>query len=93
MTVPVALDDPRLLEVLRHTVGLNRRPEPYRNYFMAAPGSPDEALCLVLSERGLMFEASVPEAYRGLVPDRLFRVSDAGFRVLGLVPPGSRLFS
>lgn len=65
----------RELEVLRHSLGLNRSKRAYRNHFAATPGSEDFKTCCALVERGLMVTTRLEETDS---PCRMFAVTPAG---------------
>lgn len=44
----------REVEILRHTLGMNRKMHPYRNHYVAPEGTVDYPVCMTLVERGLM---------------------------------------
>lgn len=71
--------DPRMLEILQHTVGANqfgqRRCD--RNHYVA--GADDAVLCRALVALGLMIESPSSELTGG---DPLFRATDAGKSVV-----------
>ena len=68
-------------ECLEHALGLNRNRNPYRNYFSAEPGSPDDRAFVALERRGLARLARKPTP--GFCPDNLWRVTEAGARAAG----------
>ncbi|PZU87890.1 MAG: hypothetical protein DI527_18145 [Chelatococcus sp.] len=67
-------------ECLQHALGLNRNRVPYRNYFNAEPGSPDDVVFVELQRRGL---ARLVRGPLGIAPDNLWRVTEAGARAAG----------
>lgn len=67
--------DSQQLEILRHSLGLTRSKEAYRNHFVTGPGSDDHPTCMALVEAGLM-KRHQPSALTG--GDDCFSVTEAG---------------
>ncbi len=49
-----ATEEYRRKDVLRHMLGMSRGKKPYRNYFCAHIGSPDDELLLAMVQDGLI---------------------------------------
>ena len=62
----------RMKQLLRHALGLNRRQTSYRNYYVAARGSPEMQLWEEMLEAGLARRGR-PVSY-----GRCYQVTDAG---------------
>lgn len=75
-------------DCLQHALGLNRARNPYRNMFMAEPGSPDDLVFQELQRRGLARLHSGPRP--GLYPDNSWRVTEAGARAAGATDDQAR---
>lgn len=64
------------VRLLRHTLGLNRSHEAYRNHFVASDGHSDMPNLLFLEQHGLMARAKTPGF---LDPDTIvFVATEAG---------------
>lgn len=63
------------LHILRHSLGLTRAKESYRNWFVTGPGSTDFELCRELVVDGFMREQPPTELTGG---DSLFIVTPRG---------------
>ncbi len=63
------------LQILRHSLGLTRGKDMYRNHFVTGEGSLDHPDCMALVEMGLMTRRSGNELSGG---DDVFRVTDTG---------------
>lgn len=78
-----------LLDILRHTLGLDRSDMPFRNHFAAATGTPDYARCERLTTAGMMKRGAA------LSYGHYFHVTEQGLRALDpalapLSPDGAR---
>lgn len=60
---------------LRHALGLDYGVEPYRDYFAACPGDPDDKLWAGMVELGLAYLHSRPTE---LFPYNCYRTTDLG---------------
>ena len=67
------------LDLMRHTVGLDRKKTPYRNHLFADDGHVDWLLLTELVEMGLMTKHESP-----ISPDFVFHLTDQGCWMLGL---------
>ena len=67
------------LDILRHTVGLDKGTKPYRNHFAADPGHEDYDDLTELCTMGLMIKRQSPVS-----SDKLFHITDMGCWMLGL---------
>ena len=63
--------------VLRHTLGLNRSAEAFRNYFSAEDGHQDEPTLLALVERGYMVRET-----SAISPGAIYRCTKEGREAL-----------
>ena len=72
---------PRERENLQHALGLDRNHRPWRNWFAAEPGSPDDRIFVGLAARGLAALQSGPRP--GFCPDNIWRVTTAGMAAAG----------
>ncbi len=62
-------------EIMRHTLGLNRRDSEYRNHFVTGPGSADYPHCEAMVAAGLMEKRTGNVLSGG---DDIYSVTDAG---------------
>ncbi len=70
------------IDVMRHTLGLDRAAEAYRNYFCAEPGHADMPTILDLVAKGLMRSAGTINDGR----DTIYRVTEPGRMALDRQP-------
>lgn len=66
---------------LQHALGLDRNHVPYRNHFVADPGSLDDLVFVALQSRGLAALVSAPQP--GFMPCNLWRATTAGIAAAG----------
>lgn len=66
------------IQILKHTIGINRKPIPYRNHFVASEGHSDMPNIKILVELGFMAEAT-PEFLDS--KSQCFYATDEGRRV------------
>lgn len=81
---------PHERECLMHALGLNRNYIPFRNYFCAEPGSPDDLVFVELERRGLARLFAKPF---GVIPDNTWRVTVAGACAVGAGAHAERIAS
>ena len=72
------------LDLMRHTVGMDRRKTPYRNHFFADEGHVDWFCLIELVKMGLMtkHESSIS-------PGFVFQLTDQGCWMLGIPGTGA----
>ncbi len=69
--------------ILRHTLGLTRSKESYRNRFVTGPDTDDWPMVQALCTRGLMVARGGPQAIIGGMT--VFQATDAG-RIAAMAP-------
>jgi hypothetical protein len=67
------------IHILRHSLGLTRGEEIYRNHYVAGPGSTNFADCCALVDAGYMSKHRSELLHEN---DRYFRVTDEGKRLV-----------
>jgi DNA-binding PadR family transcriptional regulator len=73
------------LETMKHALGLNRQPEPFRNHFCAGEGSTYYPIWEGLVAKGYATKRGPSELHGG---DFIYHVTEAGRAAAGLPPAG-----